>query len=158
MNRFLLLLVLPLVLACRNVEVNLPIPTRLPEPDTEAAAPKMYGASAEQGVRLSVAHDATGALSEAIGGGAIIPVKLQIGPQPFVVDAGGLREGDGFLIRIVDAGTSETVYERQYSFRTRTVGAVAPTQPDWMPEQPGEYFAEMYVNGRLTDRQPFVVD
>lgn len=160
-RKLALLAVVPLLLACRNVNIEgLPLPpAQQPDAGTLRSAPMGFkSAPADAGaIRLSVAHDVTGALAGALGGGALMPVKLQLGPQPFLVDAGGLRDGDGFTVRVLDAAGEETVYERSYSFRASTVSAVAPGQADWTPD-PGSYWAEMWVNGRLTDRRTFFVE
>jgi hypothetical protein len=142
---------------CRSLEGHLP-PVVVPTPDDPATAGgsrHLVGSGASDATPEVILTPTRTRGPAALTAGLIAPVRMQIGPQPFVVESCNLKAGDKVRIAIREPGGEEPLHVREYSM----AGGLVSTDgglDDWSPE-PGGYEAELWVNGQLLDTRPFTV-
>ncbi len=160
-------LVLAVLPACQSVKDSLenirPPEVTLPQASPpEVSMPEMAPESTAKGIG-SPGLPGPGAVILTPAGSAgqappplVAPVRLQIGPQPFVVESCSLKPGDRVRLLIRAPGAEEATHLREYSW-TGGLSTVGEVPAEWAGD-PGEYEAELWVNGVLRDQKPFVVD
>jgi hypothetical protein len=91
-----------------------------------------------------------------LSGNLIAPVRVQIGPQPFVVESCSMKPGDAVRIAIREPEGDAVLFTREYRL-SGGLSTVSSTEGEWTPP-PGAYQAELWVNGTLLDSRPFTVN
>ncbi|MCU0725932.1 MAG: hypothetical protein MUE73_09110 [Planctomycetes bacterium] len=152
-----LLVIVVLASGCRNLPENIPsLPMPAPTPPDATATSRHLTAAPGTGAApevILVPNRTRG--PAALTAGLVAPVRMQIGPQPFVVESCNLKSGDRVRIAVRDAGGEEPVYVREYSLAGGLVSS-GLTAGECTPAA-GEYEAELWVNGQLLDSRPFRV-
>jgi hypothetical protein len=94
--------------------------------------------------------------------GGPVPVRLQVGPRPIVLEASAIEPGDDLRVVVKDAETGEVVHEQPFTWTRATVTLATPSEDEdsperWVPE-PGRYVVELWLRSRQVGRREIEVE